>query len=135
MRPSAIADPTSGAIRGNPAKGQRRLIDLKSGEIRSVKLEIIYNRDRSQVTDSDQKYLVQHREISHRSDSSRTHIYLGLVGIDMRHCSMTPDHTSSREAVATLRRAKSPPASAAASGARPSGRSRSTIESGRLYIT
>ena len=29
--------------------------------------------------------LVQHREISHRSDSSRTHIYLGLVGIDMRH--------------------------------------------------
>ena len=29
--------------------------DLKPGEIRSVKLEIIYNRDRSQVTDSDQK--------------------------------------------------------------------------------
>ena len=41
-------------IRGT-AKGQRRLIDLKPGEIRSVKLEIIYNRDRSQVTDSDQK--------------------------------------------------------------------------------
>ena len=41
-------------IRGT-AKGQRRLIDLKPGEIRSVKLEIIYNQDRSQVTDSDQK--------------------------------------------------------------------------------
>ena len=41
-------------IRGT-AKGQRRLIDLKPGEIRSVKLEIIYNRDRSQVIDSDQK--------------------------------------------------------------------------------
>ena len=41
-------------IRGT-AKGQRRLIDLKPGEMRSVKLEIIYNRDRSQVTDSDQK--------------------------------------------------------------------------------
>ena len=26
----------------------------------------------------------------------------------MRHCSLTPDHTPSREAVATLRRAKSP---------------------------
>ena len=32
-------------IRGT-AKGQRRLIDLKSGEIRSVKLEIIYNQDK-----------------------------------------------------------------------------------------
>ena len=41
-------------IRGT-AKGQRRLIDLKPAEIRSVKLEIIYNRDRSQVIDSDQK--------------------------------------------------------------------------------
>ena len=38
----------------------------------------------------------------------RTQIYLGLVGIDMRHCSLTPDHTPWREAVATLRRAKSP---------------------------
>ena len=41
-------------IRGT-AKGQRRLIDLKPGEIRSVKLEITHNRDRSQVIDSDQK--------------------------------------------------------------------------------
>ena len=41
-------------IRGT-ARSQRRLIDLKPGEIRSVKLEIIYNRDRSQVIDSDQK--------------------------------------------------------------------------------
>ena len=37
-------------IRGT-AKGQRRLIDLKPGEIRSVKLEITHNRDRSQVID------------------------------------------------------------------------------------
>ena len=54
-----------------------------------MKLEITHNRDKShQVIDSQTQIkneLVQHREISHRSDSSRTHIYLGLVGIEMRH--------------------------------------------------
>ena len=52
--PCACAHVLRLEIRGT-AKGQRRLIDLKPGEIRSVKLEITHNRDRSQVIDSDQK--------------------------------------------------------------------------------